>query len=220
MAKYREKVKVVALSQDVRESRLSTLGHMGAGFSRPTMWAHYAGNHTGCCIAFDKARLTQRIMHESSDLFGDPAGVAQGAVSYSADAFGGDASLRGINADEVRQNGPEIAVRDHFRRIGIDVWFQKHSDWSPEAEYRFVYRDPVSQNDMIFVDLTDCVVGLILGVDFRESHLGIARDFCDAFALGGCIAKSIWIGCIGNHRTFARKREDGGSPFPDVESPM
>jgi hypothetical protein len=191
VARYRQDLKLVALSQDVQ---LETVSHpyLGAGFARPTMWAHYAGNHTGCCIVFDKPKLIRRFMEESTDKFGSPSGVMHAPMAYTADAFGGDLSLRGINAEAIRRLGVEDAVRQHFSAIN-QVWFQKHSDWQSEAEYRFVYHD-YTKRDVILIDISDCVVGLVLGADFRESHLVIARDFNDSFGLGGCVAQCMWIG--------------------------
>ena len=63
------------------------------------------------------------------------------------------------------------AVRDHFSRFN-KVWFQKHSDWQSEAEYRFVYYDPSSREN-ILVDLSGCVVGLVVGADFQDADLTI-----------------------------------------------
>ena len=162
---------MVALGQDVLLETASDR-YIGAGFARPTMWAHYAGNHTGYCIVFDKQQLIRRFMEESPEQFGS--------------------SLRGISAEAIRLLGPEAAVRQHYAMINR-VWFQKHRDWQPEAEYRFVYHGHTPR-DAILVEISDCVVGLILGVDFRESHLVIARGFNDAFGLDGCVAQCMWIG--------------------------
>ena len=145
VSRYKQHLKLLSFSQDVsRDTPMHP--YLGAGFARPTMWAHYAGGHTGCCIVFDKKRLVQRFMAESSHLFGTPSGVIHKAVTYSADAFAGDSSLQGISADYLRVNAV-AAVRDHFKRINDTVWFQKHSDWSSEAEYRLVYHDAIEGID-------------------------------------------------------------------------
>jgi hypothetical protein len=192
VSKYKRHLKLIALGTDV--SSIGSLDpFLGAGFARPTMWAHYAGNHTGACIVFDRSALERRFMTESTDVFGQPSGVIYGPVQYTADSLGGDSTLKGVSADSIRVNGPERAVQMHFEALKHKIWFQKHSDWLVEAEYRFVYYDPVSKAP-ILVNVEGCIVGLILGADFRESHLSMARDFDRVFDIQGCVAQCEWEG--------------------------
>ena len=197
IAKYKSMVKVAAFTQDVAHDD-SEPAFRGAGFARPAMWAHYAGNHTGCCIVFDKQHLLRRVLEESKHLFGSPSNLQHGPIAYGIDAytspFEGDGSLRPIDVQSIRQLGPEMAVQRHFGRIGPGIWFQKHSDWGAEVEYRLIYVDPVGSRSSIEVDITECVAALIVGADYQEAHLSIARDFNEAFDLRGCVVKSEWVG--------------------------
>jgi hypothetical protein len=197
LAKYKSMVRVAAFAQDLSHDDREP-AFRGAGFARPTMWAHYAGNHTGCCIVFDKQRLLRRVLEESTHLFDSPSNLEHGPVAYGIDAFTspfeGDASLRPIGVESIRQLGAEAAVRRHFARIGPGIWFQKHSDWGAEVEYRFIFVDPVGARTSIEVDITECVAALIVGADYQEAHLSIARDFNAAFDLQGCVAKAEWVG--------------------------
>jgi len=186
---FKRRVKVLSLSQDVDREEWHE-HYLGAGFARPTMWAHYGGNHAGGCIIFDKRRLIERL--EANQDFGSPTYLLHQPIEYTADSFGGDLSLRNIDADSIRANGIERAVRDHFAR-DRKIWFQKHSDWSSEAEYRFIFPDFL-EREWRDVDVSECVIGLVLGVDFGESHLSVAQHFDEAFELDGCVAGSFWRG--------------------------
>jgi hypothetical protein len=185
----KQKVKVLSFSQDI-DRRAWHDRYLGAGFARPTMWAHYSGNHTGGCIVFDKRRLVERFT--SNQDFGFPTKIIHEAVEYSADGFGGDLSLRGIDANSIRTQGAEKAVRAHFAKHS-KIWFQKHSDWGAEAEYRFIFPDFLDR-EWRDIDVTGCVVGLVLGMDFKESHLSVAEKFDEVFSLGGQVTGSVWNG--------------------------
>jgi hypothetical protein len=154
------------------------------------MWAHYGGDHTGGCIVFDKRRLVEKFT--SNQDFGSPTMIIHDAVEYSADSFGGDLSLRGIDANSIRTQGVEKAVRAHFAGLS-KIWFQKHSDWGAEAEYRFIFPDFLDR-EWRDIDVTGCVVGLVLGMDFKESHLSVAETFDEVFGLGGQVTGSVWTG--------------------------
>ena len=189
VALFKQKVKVLSLSQDIDREAWHDR-YLGAGFARPTMWAHYGGNHTGGCIVFDKRRLVERFT--SNQDFGCPTMIIQDAVEYSADGFAGDLSHRGIDANSIRTQGAEKAVRAHFAKHS-KIWFQKHSEWSAEAEYRFIFPDFLDR-EWRDIDVSGCVVGLVLGVDFKESHLSVAEKFDEAFGLGGQVTGSVWTG--------------------------
>jgi len=114
-------------------------------------------------------------------------------LAASPPRFGGS-RLRPIDVQSIRHHGADVAVWRHFSGIGPGIWFQKHSDWGAEIEYRFVYLDPVGSRSSIEVDITGCVAALVVGADYQEAHLSIARDFNEAFDLQGCVAKSEWVG--------------------------
>ena len=189
VASFKRKVKVLSLSQDVDRGAWHDR-YLGAGFARPTMWAHYGGNHTGGCIVFDKRRLVERF--ESNQDFGFPTMIIPGAVEYSAESFGGDLSHRGIDVSAIRAQGVEKAVRAHFAGLS-KIWLQKHSDWGSEAEYRFIFPDFLVR-EWRDIDVSGCVVGLVLGVDFKESHLSVAEKFDEVFSLDGQVTGSVWTG--------------------------
>ena len=111
------------------------------------------------------------MLEESKYVFGSPSNVQHGPIEYGIDAhpspFSGDGSLPPIGVQSIRQFGPEMAVQRHFDRIGHGIWFQKHSDWGPEVEYRLIYVDPVGARSSIEVDISGCVTRLIVGTDYQ-----------------------------------------------------
>lgn len=194
VARYKDNVKVAAFTRDgfhAVETEVSRTPYLGAGFAHPAMWAHYADTHKGACIAFDMRTLVRRFMETSPELFGEPSGVRHGDVKYTAHEPRGDESFLAMAAAGVRAHGLDNAVRRHFE--SLSAWFQKHLDWSPEAEYRFVYPDPIDR-EAVFVDVSNCVVALVLGVDFPEADLDVARVFARSFGIGDRVGQSVWTG--------------------------
>jgi hypothetical protein len=213
VARFKDNVKVAAFTRDVShatETEENRTQYLGAGFAHPAMWAHYADTHRGVCIVFDKRTLVRRFMEQSPDSFGDPSQVRHGEVTYTAHEPRGDESFLAMPAADVRVHGFEEAVHRHF--AGLQVWFQKHLDWSSEAEYRFVYPDRTDRN-AVFVDISNCVVALVLGVDFSESDLDVAQGFAQAFGIGGRVGRSVWTGpCWGIQ---AMRRDPTGWRFEE-----
>jgi hypothetical protein len=157
----------------------------------PILWAHYAGNHSGACLVLDKESFTRRVEAESSGYFGDPSGVVHRRVQYDADSFAGDLVADLVDADVFRHQGYDAAALDYLSRRDYKSLFQKHSDWSVEQEYRYTYLDPI-QRDSIDINIEDCVVGLILGMSYTDSHLPSAREFDRRLGADGCVVKCFW----------------------------
>jgi hypothetical protein len=100
------------------------------GWARARMWEQYAERYRGVCLAFDKARLTQRFTEA----------LRGGAVTrtYHRPVIYDGAGMRKpiIGADAVR-NDPDFF--DGYVEANHSVlFFTKILDWQTEHEYRFV----------------------------------------------------------------------------------
>lgn len=164
------------------------------GYARPRMWAQYGGNHTGVCLVFDRAMLSERV----ANTFARRAGgwLLSGRVSYVTDpkedpAYHG-VQVIGITADD--------AVSRFYDEHRERIFLVKHADWRGEAEFRFLSYDPVPPLDAddpadehsMFVPLDGCVSGLALGTDFSRAHIPAAREFMRAADAGGAVVQCAW----------------------------
>lgn len=130
------------------------------GFCKPHMWAHYAENHAGVCLVFDKQKLSQAITSQTPD----GRIIMSGPVSYLdkgivQDLYRDQAYM--INADVLEDIGrtqyPGLHIRTHYKTL----FFEKLNDWSNEAEWRWVIFSDT--DDDIFIDYGDALVGVVFG---------------------------------------------------------
>lgn len=118
------------------------------GFSRPRMWAQYAGNHAGVCLIFDRHKLLANFeaymaSHKLTLLFGvvDYANRKPVGGVWREDAFTVvDHEYRTVGADRY----PLYHIAKHHR----ELFFRKQLDWRDENEYRIVLFGP-SEGDVL-----------------------------------------------------------------------
>ena len=141
------------------------------GFNHPRMWSQYAANHTGVCLVFDRKILTRHLqtsLNASGDLY-------LGDVDYTNDPLDDGFSFS-FDYDEYLKVGLEHAARIHVARHYRRFFFHKAKDWSAEMEYRYVFHGPGASP--LFIDFSDCLVGIILGDAFPYSELDAAYSQC------------------------------------------
>lgn len=109
------------------------------GFAKPNMWYHYGGGYTGVCLMFNKVGLTKAFNKQLSD-----GVLIHGPVVYSDDGilpkFRKDPFV--INLTQVSDKPSwVVAIRQHFELWKDALFLRKLTDWSNEAEYRWVFLD-------------------------------------------------------------------------------
>lgn len=108
------------------------------GFSRPRMWAQYAGNHSGVCLILDRQKL---LVNFESYVTEHLQTLLFGRVDYTnrmpigrlgrVDAFT-------IIDREYRAIGPEQYALYHVIKHQRELFFRKQLDWRDENEYRIL----------------------------------------------------------------------------------
>ena len=181
---FRSHVNVAAFAAD----RLATKPVLfDAGFARPRMWAQYSGNHTGVCLVLYRAELIKRF---------------EAMFAAIPDAHPTSANVRYERVDPVQ---PSVRIRGAgtatdlaatMTRFFVDHWmdafYVKHQDWRDECEFRLAVFQP-GHTGPFYVDLVGAVAGLVLGVDFADEHLAVAKVFNDELDVGGRVARVQWI---------------------------
>jgi len=138
---------------------------IGQCFCLPNMWANYAGNHEGMCFLFDKKKLLNLIPSKLF-LFESPISYKHYPIDdYKFTNFGGFSII-----DEKFDGDIPAFLKDHCKKNGAPLFFQKDKCWEHEQEYRILIH---SENDMNFtdIDFRDTLQGIVLGVNFNYAYL-------------------------------------------------
>jgi hypothetical protein len=191
--RYRELVRAATFYSDVHIDQ-DEQKPVRRGYARPRMWAQYARNHTGVCIVFDRANLSERV---TAAFVGRPGGwLVNGRVAYVTDQKD-DPAYQGIQVVGIPA---EEAVSRFYDKYRERIFLVKHADWRDEAEFRFLAYDPVAPLDDddpadahgTFVSLNGCVAGLVLGTDFKTAHIPAAREFMRAVNAEPAVVQCMW----------------------------
>lgn len=164
----RRKAHVVCLSSD----RIERCKIVRKGFAIPQMWAHYADNHKGVCLIFDKSAL----MSEASKI---KNGMVAKDVTYDTSQASGS-TIR-IHVSEV-QKIEEHELRAKCLDISPELfWFYKDSGWSYEQEHRIVFSSPTAE--YTYIPIMNSVKAICTGVNFPQCRLHQINKFKNAFGL-------------------------------------
>jgi hypothetical protein len=155
----------------------------GRGYTRPSLWAHYADRHRGVCLVLDRAEFTRLLDATFADHF------VNGEVDY-VDGVDPDDWSGILDLDDVARRGIDTAVGDHLRTHLIRLAFTKNADWSPEREWRCCVLDQPAGGHVEVGLLPGVVTGVVLGLDFPETDLDDMREIADRFAIRPNVART------------------------------
>jgi hypothetical protein len=119
---------------------------MQAGYNHPRLWAQYADNNTGACIAINEQKFKEIIYQKYTDRF-----CIFEPVDYSLDT-----------QDVIYHNtiSYEAFVKTHYKHL----FFKKHIDWQQEYEERLFIIGTTDQ----YISILDCVEFIVLGNKFEK----------------------------------------------------
>lgn len=168
-------VKILCMSQDF-EPPVDKPVHKEFynGYARSRMWAQYAGNHTGVCLAFDKEKLKQALIDDlgSSDL------VHSGPVRYT-NSVSSDKDGFSFSYKEYQQLGVQKATEEKFNRLKRVYFFTKNEDWSSEQEFRILIKIPEPGHKLF--DFKDSLRHIYLGHLFPRAYLPLINRFAEKY---------------------------------------
>lgn len=136
------------------------------GFGHAPMWHHYAEQHQGVCLIFNKKILQTEIGKalESQGI------VLQGSISYTEERDEGIDFNKHFKMEDVADfDGDQLegCVKKIVRLDGYQHLFNKNIDWSYEKEFRWAFISDNQEN--IFVPVKNALAGIVLGCDFDSS---------------------------------------------------
>jgi len=166
----KKNAKLLCLTRDDPEFELNPANHLyGRSYAHPSMWDRYASNHSGVCLMFDWDKLGTAVL-TSADGRGETYRIA---VSYD-DIPPGEHAAYHLNASEIVEHGEETVFRDHQLSHHGTLYFRKSRDWASEFEYRWVVLD--TQDTDIFVDISDCLAGVVFGDAFAPHAIPMVAN--------------------------------------------
>jgi hypothetical protein len=163
----RRSVKVACFTEDAAP-RTDLDQVSGRGFGHSRLWSHYAGNHSGVCIGFDRGALLATLADEL-----EACGVNfHGHVDYVEDPSPPYAAIH-VDVEQVDEFGLDAVVAARVEQHWRELFFTKDLDWASEHEYRWVVltEDPVP----VFVEVSQCVRLIVLGAGFPAARVASVR---------------------------------------------
>jgi Protein of unknown function (DUF2971) len=135
----------------------------GDGFARARIWAQYAQNHSGVCLAFD-----QRALREAARRMAVARGLKlyEAPITYRTD--GGLERPVALPYSRASNDMPGL-IADIFPVVVGHLYFSKAWDWSSETEYRFLMHGDVNEHE--YIDVRSALTGIFCGPKFQDARL-------------------------------------------------
>jgi hypothetical protein len=154
------------------------------GWAGATMWAHYAENHRGVVLVFDRRRLIENGIAALSS----KGPMFFGGILYAPPEH--RAGLYPLLIDQRSRDSMEhrAAAALHLERHRGWLFFTKHPDWSAERECRLVLHN--SQSPYEDLPIWDAVVEICIGdaadQSTTEQILALAKQY------NANVSKIVW----------------------------
>jgi Protein of unknown function (DUF2971) len=157
------------------------------GFLMPRMWSQYGDSHSGVCLIFNRAVLLERFDSFIATLAASGSSVISG--------FNGNVKYTNRFEDNLLADGLMLGmgetVQQQLVRTHDQHFLTKHPDWSGEGEFRLVVMTAQSTPQYLFMDVTDAVVGLVVGENVDITNPSISR-FAARFNITANVARAKW----------------------------
>jgi hypothetical protein len=143
------------------------------GWAHPALWAHYGASHGGACLRFDR----NKIIEQFESQMGSRGQCFYGAVEYPFQRF--FAPPGSLDIDQIREFGVDAVVSFYIDKYHKELFFTKHHDWENEREFRLLLNEPSLMP--AYLDIRDCLAGVVLGASFPASMLDRIQHIRDAW---------------------------------------
>ncbi|MCK4357928.1 MAG: DUF2971 domain-containing protein [Candidatus Cloacimonetes bacterium] len=139
-------------------------------YERSRMWNQYAENHKGICVVFSKEVLLKSIMRQltGQTFYND-------YVKYSPQYSYFQKGLE-LDCNKLISSNSETFVKEYLQNKKDYIFFSKNIDYRDEAEFRLVVYDP--KDTFNYLDIQNCIKGVLLGENCHDSIKKWIRDLC------------------------------------------
>ena len=133
--------------------------HSIRGFERPRMWAQYADRFSGVCLCFNREHLLNRFQLKGK--------TNENIDAHEIDYIPFNASMEDCiyiaDHPSLSTNGKEFKnyLIEHIWERRKNIYFEKLSDWSGEAEFRIAAITDSEEPD--YIKYENSLVAIVLG---------------------------------------------------------
>jgi hypothetical protein len=155
-----------------------------SGWAHASMWAHYAANHHGIVLVFDRRKLLENAvaaLRSKGQLF-------FGNVLYVAPGHNAGLPPFLIPYNDWTSRSPETSAQEHLNRHRAWLFFTKNLDWAPENECRIVLHD--SNEPYEHVPIDDALCEICIGEAVDNETMGLLKTFGTEF--NATISRIVW----------------------------
>lgn len=155
--------RIICFSQDTCPDD----GFMGGlyfnkGFAKPRMWAQYAQNHSGVCLAFKRDKVVEvfnktyaDIVHYAKDVNYEPLFSILSKYTYAHQLMPNEIYLP-VND----------VIADRVEKYHEVYYFSKHRDWMTENEFRLLIKP--SEDAEAYLDIDGLLEYIIMGENTED----------------------------------------------------
>lgn len=161
-------INVICFSIDDPNSDLDHNNRNGYMHSRT--WAQYASNHNGICLLFDKNKLVNSVIEKYSSLYI----VWNDSVKYNNRTELDKPDYLTIQTNTITKQ----SLSEHIIKSKNELFFEKRKEWADENEYRIIIYTPELIEDHLYFDISDSIIGIIVGVDFHNVYESCIKNYC------------------------------------------
>jgi hypothetical protein len=156
----------------------------GDGFARARMWAQYAQNHSGVCLAFD-----QRALRDAARKIAAAPGVKlyEAPITYRTE--GGLERPIGLPYSRAADDMRDL-IADIFPVLVGHLYFSKAWDWNTETEYRFLLHGDVDEYE--YIDVREALTGIFCGPKLPDARLRDIVSRCPELTEAGRVFQLVW----------------------------
>ncbi|MGC1375902.1 MAG: DUF2971 domain-containing protein [Anaerolineales bacterium] len=162
-------------SEFIKDNPKQEIEHSQYGVARPSMWAHYAGNHSGVCIVFDGKKLDENIRNELKD---KQTEIFHGFVRYDYEK---STSWIKVIPSEGSTHKKIDEIRSSMIKNYDENFLYKSPDWKSEREFRWLIQS--QDTSEIFVSIENAIKAVIVGVDFDEVYEPSLKILCEQLGI-------------------------------------
>ena len=145
------------------------------GYARPRMWAHYAEDHRGVCLLFDRDALHERL----TSTFEGRGELFFGSVAYADRGI--PLHVLDLNVGTILDRGLESVLDSLVKSHSTELFFSKARDWATETEVRYLLRTPTEGAE--FVSIEGTLRAVCMGDALSPEYEPSLRSLCTEFDL-------------------------------------
>lgn len=170
-------VKTICFSQDSNVPLIVDMC-MGKGYAKPRMWAQYAKNSTGVCLAFNRDAIIEKFNSQYENIqhfFGN--------ISYGnqTDYISKHPYAHAMLSSELQAKTIEEIATSKVNNYFELYYFSKHIDWQTENEFRLVIKPQNTDTSQNYLPIDGALEKIFLGNNFDTTIIPSVKILSNNF---------------------------------------